>query len=49
MDRKIDGLDEEKSVAFAVDPKGQTTNRDALFMKIFGKPYPGTTTEPAGA
>ncbi|MEH7358383.1 major tail protein [Priestia megaterium] len=49
MDRKIEGLDEEKSVAFAVDKKGETTNRDALFMKIFGKPYPGTTTEPAGA
>jgi phi13 family phage major tail protein len=47
MDREIDGLDEEKSVAFAVDKKGETTNRDMLFMKIFGKPYPGTT-EPAG-
>jgi phi13 family phage major tail protein len=44
MDRKIDGLDKEKSVIFATDEKGSTTNRDALFMKVFGKPYPSTST-----
>ncbi|MGG0305981.1 major tail protein [Priestia megaterium] len=49
MDRKVDGFSKEKSVIFGMDKKGSTTNRDALFMKIFGKPYPGTTTEPAGA
>ncbi len=49
MDRKVDGFSKEKSVIFGADKKGFTTNRDALFMKIFGKPYPGATTEPAGA
>lgn len=47
MDREIDGFTDEKSVLFAYDKKGSTTNRDALFMKIFGMAYP-TTTEPAG-
>lgn len=51
MDREVGGFDEEKSVLFANDPKGETTNRDKLFMKIFGKPHPeaGTPTEPEGA
>lgn len=49
MDRKISGFKKDKSVLFAVDQKGSTTNRDALFMKVFGKPYPTTTAEPAGA
>ncbi|MDC7770336.1 phage tail protein [Priestia megaterium] len=49
MDREVDGFTEEKSVLFAVDKKGSTTNRDKLFMLVFGMPYPGTTTEPAGA
>lgn len=40
MDREVDGFDTEKSVIFAHDKKGETTNRDALFMKVFGKPYP---------
>lgn len=40
MDRKVDGFAKEKSVIFAHDKPGETTNRDALFMKIFGKPYP---------
>ncbi|MDX5475491.1 MAG: phage tail protein [Bacillaceae bacterium] len=47
MDREVDGFTEEKSVIFAYDKKGQTTNRDALFQKVFGKPYP--VTEPEGA
>ncbi|WP_330948896.1 major tail protein [Virgibacillus sp. MG-45] len=44
MDRQVDGFSKEKSVIFAEDAKGQTKNRDALFMKIFGKPHPSTTT-----
>lgn len=46
MDREVDGFTDEKSVLFAYDKKGSTTNRDALFMKIFGMAYP--TTAPAG-
>ncbi|WP_062105213.1 major tail protein [Bacillus niameyensis] len=50
MDRKVDGFEKEKSVIFARDKKGETTNRDALFLKVFGKPYPsGTPSEPEGA
>ena len=48
MDRKVDGFATDKSVLFGYDEKGATTNRDALFTKVFGKPYPGTT-EPEGA
>jgi len=47
MDRDVDGFSSPKSVLFAYDAKGETTNRDALFMKVFGKPYPGE--EPDGA
>lgn len=46
MDRKVAGFNDEKSVLFAVDKKGETTNRDAIFEKIFGK---ATETEPEGA
>ncbi|MDE5054900.1 phage tail protein [Niallia taxi] len=49
MDREVDGFTEAKSVLFATDKKGSTTNRDALFLKIFGKPYPTETTVPEGA
>ncbi|WP_054859134.1 major tail protein [Gracilibacillus sp. JCM 18860] len=44
MDREVVGFEEEKSVIFAYDPKGETTNRDALFQKVFGQAYPTTTT-----
>ncbi|MGM8215176.1 major tail protein [Bacillaceae bacterium W0354] len=44
MDRAVDGFSDEKSVIFAEDNKGETTNRDALFMKVFGVNYPSTTT-----
>ena len=44
MDRAVDGFTEEKSVVFARDKKGETTNRDALFQAVFGKPHPGATT-----
>lgn len=51
MDREIDGFSEEKSVIFGEDKKGSTTNRDAIFQKVFGKPHPdaGTPSEPEGA
>jgi phi13 family phage major tail protein len=42
MDRAVEGFENEKSAIFGRDAKGQTTNRDALFMKIFGKAYLGT-------
>lgn len=47
MDRKVEGFDTEKSVLFAYDEKGETTNRDALFQKIFGKGHPEATPEGA--
>lgn len=40
MDREITGFDTEKSVLFATDEKGETTNRDALFLKVFGVEHP---------
>ncbi len=49
MDREVDGFADEKSVLFATDKKGTTTNRDALFLKIFGKAYPTETAVPEGA
>lgn len=49
MDREIEGFTKEKSVIFAHDPAGETTKRDALFMKIFGQAYPSATTTPEGA
>lgn len=41
MDREVDGFTDNKSVLFGVDEKGETTNRDAIFQKVFGKGYPG--------
>lgn len=51
MDRKVEGFKKEKSVLFARDKAGETTNRDALFLKVFGKSHPesGTPVEPEGA
>ena len=40
IDRKVDGFTDEKSVLFAADAKGETTNRDALFLKVFGIAHP---------
>lgn len=48
MDREVDGFEKEHSTIFAFDKKGETTNRDALFLKVFGKPYPTENTEPEG-
>jgi len=46
MDRKVDGFTDEKSVIFARDEKGETTNRDALFLAIFGQPHPDVEGAP---
>lgn len=46
MDRKVDGFTDEKSVIFAHDGKGETTNRDALFLAIFGQPHPDAEVTP---
>lgn len=42
IDREVDGFTVKKSRLYAHDPKGSTVGRDALFMKVFGLPYPGT-------
>ncbi|WP_182200091.1 major tail protein [Paraliobacillus salinarum] len=44
MDREVTGFSKKKSVIFARDAKDSTTNRDALFQKIFGIAHPSTTT-----
>lgn len=43
MDREVTGFNDEKSVIFGKDGKGSTAKRDAMFLAIFGKGYPGTT------
>lgn len=48
MDREVAGFNEEKSVIFGRDNKGETTQRDALFQAVFGQAYPGTSV-PEGA
>lgn len=48
MDREVAGFNEEKSVIFGRDNKGETTQRDALFHAVFGQAYPGTSV-PEGA
>ncbi|MFD2046013.1 major tail protein [Ornithinibacillus salinisoli] len=47
MDRKVDGFSKHKSVIFAEDAKGDTTNRDALFTKVFGIAHPDVVPEGA--
>lgn len=51
MDRKVDGFTRDHSVLFAQDEAGETTQRDLLFQKVFGLPYPEdeSQTEPDGA
>lgn len=49
MDRYVEGFSDAKSVLFAFDEKGETSNRDTLFMKVFGQPHPNTETDPEGA
>jgi phi13 family phage major tail protein len=47
MDRNVTGFTRPQSVVTGADEAGATTNRDAIFMKVFGKAYP-TETVPAG-
>lgn len=51
MDRKVKGFKKKHSAIFAYDEAGETTKRDALFTKLFGKPHPeaGEQTDPEGA
>lgn len=44
MDREVEGFNDEKSVIFGKDAKGETAVRDAIFTALFGQPYPGETT-----
>lgn len=48
MERKVDGFTSEKTLITGVDAKGETVNRDALFLKIFGLAYPEGVTVPEG-
>jgi phi13 family phage major tail protein len=43
MDREVAGYSKPKSILMAQDDKGAVTKRDALFMKVFGKPHPDAT------
>jgi len=49
MERKVEGFEKEKSVVVGYDESGETTNRDALFQKVFGVPYPNGESQPEGA
>lgn len=51
MDRKVEGFEKEKSVLFAVDKRGETTNRDKLVKMLFGEnaTLDDTNTEIEGA
>lgn len=40
MDREVEGFDKDKSVIFGFDESGLTTQRDALFMAVFGAAHP---------
>lgn len=46
IDRAVDGFNEEKSVIFGRDEKGETAMRDAIFQAVFGAPHPESL--PAG-
>lgn len=49
MERFVDGFADEKTCVFGRDEKGETTNRDTLFQKVFGQAYPGAPVIPEGA
>lgn len=49
MDRKVEGFTDDKSVLFAVDKKGETTNRDKLVTMLFGVGATIDGEEPEGA
>lgn len=46
MDNKVTGFAKPKSVVVGADEAGETTQRDALFMAIFGKAYPTEVVDP---
>lgn len=46
MDREVEGFTKEHSVVFAYDEAGETTQRDALFQKIFGQAHPDADATP---
>lgn len=41
IDREVQGFTKTKSVIFGRDEAGVTAARDAIFMAVFGKAYPG--------
>lgn len=49
MDRKVEGFSEDKSVLFAVDKKGETSNRDKLITLLFGEGAVLDNEDPEGA
>lgn len=48
MDRHVDGFTKMKSGVSGEDAAGSTVNRDLVFTKIFGLPYPTEVTAPEG-
>ncbi|MGH2319396.1 major tail protein [Planococcus sp. SE5232] len=48
MEREVAGFTTEKTVITAADEKGSTVNRDALFLAVFGLPYPVEAVVPEG-
>src|SRR5690625_2848926 len=40
MPRKVTGFEKEMAYLIVADRPGQTTNRDALYELVFGKPFP---------
>lgn len=46
MPRVVDGFEDLMTYIIVADEPGKTTNRDALYEKIFGVKYPGTGDSP---
>ena len=40
MARKVDGFDKDMTFIITEDAPGETTNRDLLYEKVFGVPFP---------
>lgn len=40
MPRKVEGFEKDMTYLITADEKGETTNRDALYQKIFGVEFP---------
>lgn len=49
MSREVEGFDKRKVALRGYDEEGETTNRDTIFTKIFGVPYPGDEPDPEEA